>query len=572
MLRTQTGAVMNQGGVAYIWNDLEKVTMTALSSSEIAQRLEKLTELSLELSSNHDTPLLLENILRSAKSITYADGGTLYRTSQDKQSLCFNISLNDTLNMYQGGVKGQTVDIPNIPLIDTNGNKNLNAVAAYAANYKLSVNIQDVYTVGVFNFSGTRNFDLQFNYKTKSLLTVPMHDHEGELIGVLQLINATDPENGEPRPFSETDQRFIEALASQAAIALTNQQLISQLENLFVSLVHLINIGIDEKSPHTGRHCQHVPELTMLLANAVHETRVGPLAQFSMTDKDRKELWMAGILHDCGKISTPVHVVEKSTKLETIFDRVHLLDTRFEVLKRDAEIKVWKSKCALYQASINNENLIAELEQGLQAELAKIEDARNFLRKLNIGSERTSPEDLQRVADIATWQWTDAHGDVQPFLSANEVENLSVRAGTLNTQERAIINNHISTTIKMLEALPWPKHLQNVPEYAGGHHERMDGKGYPRGLRGEQMSVQAKIMAIADIFEALTAKDRPYKDGKTLTESLRILGSFALNGHIDPDLFDIFVRKKVYLTYAERFMDKSQIDDVDLSKVPGYKA
>ncbi|MFZ6872380.1 GAF and HD-GYP domain-containing protein [Undibacterium sp. Di27W] len=546
--------------------------MTALSSSEIAQRLEKLTELSLELSSNHDTPLLLENILRSAKSITYADGGTLYRTSKDKQSLCFNISLNDTLNMYQGGVKGQTVDIPNIPLVDAYGSKNLNAVAAYAANYKLSVNIQDVYTVGVFNFSGTRNFDQQFHYKTKSLLTVPMHDHEGELIGVLQLINATDPETGEPRAFSETDQRFIEALASQAAIALTNQQLISQLENLFVSLVHLINIGIDEKSPHTGRHCQHVPELTMLLANAVHETEDGPLAQFAMTDKDRKELWMAGILHDCGKISTPVHVVEKSTKLETIFDRVHLLDTRFEVLKRDAEIKVLKSKCSLYQASVNNENLIAELELGLQTELAKIEDARNFLRHLNIGSERTSPEDLQRVTDIATWQWTDAQGVVQPFLNADEVENLSVRAGTLNAQERAIINNHISTTIKMLEALPWPKHLQNVPEYAGGHHERMDGKGYPRGLRGEQMSVQAKIMAIADIFEALTAKDRPYKDGKTLTESLRILGSFALNGHIDPDLFDIFVRRKVYLTYAERFMDKAQIDEVDASQIPGYKA
>ncbi|MFZ6777472.1 GAF and HD-GYP domain-containing protein [Undibacterium sp. Ji83W] len=546
--------------------------MTALSSSEIAQRLEKLTELSLELSNNHDTPLLLENILRSAKSITYADGGTLYRTSKDKQSLCFNISLNDSLNMYQGGVKGHTVDIPNIPLIDANGNRNLNAVAAYAANYKLSVNIQDVYTVGVFNFSGTRNFDQQFNYKTKSLLTVPMHDHEGELIGVLQLINATDPNTGEPCPFTETDQRFIEALASQAAIALTNQQLISQLENLFVSLVHLINIGIDEKSPHTGRHCQHVPELTMLLANAVHETREGPLAHFSMTDKDRKELWMAGILHDCGKISTPVHVVEKSTKLETIFDRIYLLDTRFEVLKRDAEIRVLKSKCALYQASVNNENLIAELEQGLQTELAKIEDARNFLHKLNIGSERTSPEDLQRVTDIAAWQITDAHGAVQPFLNVDEAENLSVRAGTLNAQERAVINNHISTTIKMLEALPWPKHLQNVPEYAGGHHERMDGKGYPRGLRGEQMSVQAKIMAIADIFEALTAKDRPYKDGKTLTESLHILGSFALNGHIDPDLFNIFVKKKVYLTYAERFMDKTQIDNVDLGKVPGYKA
>ncbi|MFZ6768750.1 GAF and HD-GYP domain-containing protein [Undibacterium sp. Di26W] len=545
--------------------------MTALSSSEIAQRLEKLTELSLELSNNHDTPLLLENILRSAKSMTYADGGTLYRTSKDKKSLCFNISLNDTLNMYQGGVKGQAVDIPNIPLVDDNGVKNLSAVAAYAANYKLSVNIQDVYTVGVFNFSGTRNFDQQFNYHTKSLLTVPMHDHEGELIGVLQLINATDPETGEPCLFTETDQRFIEALASQAAIALTNQQLISQLENLFVSLVHLINIGIDEKSPHTGRHCQHVPELTMMLASAVHETRSGPLAHFVMTDKDRKELWMAGILHDCGKISTPVHVVEKSTKLETIFDRIHLLDTRFEILKRDAEIRMLKSKCLLYQADVKNEVLATELEHDLQTELTRIEEARQFLKKLNLGSERTSQEDLDRVAEIANWQWTSPDGTSSTFLSADEMENLSVRGGTLNAAERAIINNHIVTTIKMLEALPWPKHLQNVPEYAGGHHERMDGKGYPRGLHGEQMSVQAKIMAIADIFEALTAKDRPYKDGKTLTESLRILGSFALNGHIDPDLFDIFVRKKVYLTYAEKFMDRTQIDNVDESGIPGYR-
>lgn len=545
--------------------------MTALSSSEIAQRLEKLTELSLELSNNHDIPLLLENILRSAKSITYADGGTLYRTSKDKKNLCFNISLNDTLNMYQGGINGQAVDIPDLPLVDDNGVKNLSAVAAYAANYKLSVNIQDVYTVGVFNFSGTRNFDQQFNYHTKSLLTVPMHDHEGELIGVLQLINATDPETGEPCSFTETDQRFIEALASQAAIALTNQQLISQLENLFVSLVHLINIGIDEKSPHTGRHCQHVPELTMMLASAVHETRAGPLAHFVMTDKDRKELWMAGILHDCGKISTPVHVVEKSTKLETIFDRIHLLDTRFEVLKRDAEIRVLKSKCSLYQADVKNEVLAAELDQDLLRELAKIEDARQFLKKLNLGSERTSQEDLDRIAEIANWPWAAPDGTRSTFLSVDEMENLSVRAGTLNAAERAIINNHIVTTIKMLEALPWPKHLQNVPEYAGGHHERMDGKGYPRGLRGEQMSVQAKIMAIADIFEALTAKDRPYKDGKTLTESLHILGSFALNGHIDPDLFDIFVRKKVYLTYAEKFMDKAQIDNVDESGIPGYK-
>ncbi len=549
--------------------------MTTLSNQEIAERLEKLTELSLELSNNHDIPLLLEHILRTAQSMTHADGGTLYRLSQDKQSLEFYIAINHSLNIYLGGVQGRQVEFAALPLRDASGQANLQAVASYAANYKLSVNIQDVYATDLFNFSATREFDQRHGYRTRSLLTVPMHDHEGELLGVLQLINAS--ENQQLCAFSMTDQRFIEALASQAAIAITNQHLIAQLENLFVSLVHLINIGIDEKSPHTGRHCQLVPELTMMLAQAVHQVDYGPYAQFTMTERDRKELWMAGILHDCGKISTPVHVVEKSTKLQTLFDRIHLLESRFAALHAQTELANLQQQLRLQQqvslGQLSTEQAAhasAELAQQLQQQLQQFQADLALLRRVNQGAERMQQADLDEVARIASYQWRDAEGQLQPMLSADEVENLSVKAGTLTAAERQIINNHIVTTIKMLEALPWPKHLQNVPEFAGGHHERMDGKGYPRGLHAGQMSPQARMMAIADIFEALTAKDRPYKVGKTLTESLHILGQFSLNGHIDRDLFAIFVREQVYLTYAKKFMDPAQIDQVDLQTIPGY--
>jgi HD-GYP domain-containing protein (c-di-GMP phosphodiesterase class II) len=539
--------------------------MQELNPIQIAQRLHQLTELSVALGDGHDIEALLDRILKVAKGMTDADGGTLYRPGADRTSLCFHISINDTLAIYQGGASGKPIDIPPVPLYDRYGNQNLSAVAAYAANFNQSVNIEDVYKADVFNFSGMRSFDASFGYHSKSFLTVPMTNHEGELVGVLQLINARDPGTGEIRSFSQTDQRFIEALAAQAAVAITNQQLIGQLEELLEALVNLINIGIDEKSPYTGRHCQFVPELTMMLADAVHATTSGPLADFRMTDADRKELWLAGLLHDCGKITTPVHVVDKATKLETIFDRIHMLDTRFEVLLRDAEIRALRARLEPGADA-------AAIGERLASEQARLRAEREFLRQANVGGEGMKPEDQERVRRIAGYRWVGPDGLERDFLDADEVANLTVRFGTLTDAERGIINNHIAVTIRMLESLPWPKHLKNVPEYAGGHHERMDGKGYPRGLTREQMSVQARVMAIADIFEALTARDRPYKKGKTLSESLHILGKFALNGHIDPDLFDIFIRKKVYLEFAKKNMDPRQIDVVDEAGIPGYRA
>ncbi|MFC5548286.1 GAF and HD-GYP domain-containing protein [Massilia aerilata] len=539
--------------------------MQELTPSHIAERLHLLTEVSVALGENHDIEAFLERILRVAKGMTNADGGTLYRPSADGQSLCFHISLNDTLEIHQGGVSGNKIDLPPIPLLDAHGSRNLASVAAYAANFNQSVNIEDVYTADVFNFSGMRLFDQTFGYHSQSFLTVPMSDHEGELVGVLQLINAMDPETGAIRSFSGTDQRFIEALASQAAVALTSEQLIQQLEKLLEALVNLINIGIDEKSPYTGRHCQFVPELTMMLAEAVHRTDQGPLAGFRMNDADRKELWLAGLLHDCGKITTPVHVVDKSTKLETIFDRIHMVDTRIEVMLRDAEIRALKARL---EPGANH----AAIDDLLASEQKRLREDREFLRRANVGGEGMLPADQERVYRIAHQRWTGPDGQERDLLDEEEVRNLTVRFGTLTEDERKIINNHIWVTIRMLESLPWPKHLKNVPEYAGGHHERMDGKGYPRGLTRDQMSVQARIMAIADIFEALTAADRPYKKGKTLSESLTILGKFAENGHIDPDLFDIFVREKVYLKFAQEHMDAHQVDPVDESRLPGYRA
>jgi HD-GYP domain-containing protein (c-di-GMP phosphodiesterase class II) len=526
------------------------------AADDLVQLLEQLHAIGTSLSAERDIDRLLEAILTASKSITRADGGTLYRLAGDG-TLRFEIVRTSSLKLYLGGTTGNPIPFYPIHLEGKDGKPNHSMVAAYAALTGKTVNIADAYTADGFDFTGTRNFDKKTGYRSKSFLTVPMANHEHEIIGVLQLINAQDPRTGEIVPFSPADQRLAESLASQAAIALTNRMLINQLEHLFESFIALINTAIDEKSPYTGGHCQRVPALTMMLAEAVNETMDGPLSEFQMSDKDRYELKIAGLLHDCGKVTTPVHVVDKATKLEGIYDRIHLIDTRFEILKRDAEIAMLKDG--------THEGRARHRER-----LRQIEEDRMFLRAANIGGERMRDEDVERIRRIAEYRWTDVSGHEAKFLSDDELKNLTIRSGTLTAEERQIINHHIVATIKMLEALPWPRHLKNVPEYAGGHHERMDGKGYPRGLTREQMSVQARVMGIADIFEALTAKDRPYKKGKTLSESLEILGRMRLNGHIDPDLFDVFVRRKIYLRYAEMFLDKEQIDVVDEAKVPGY--
>ncbi|MGB9354099.1 MAG: GAF domain-containing protein, partial [Azonexus sp.] len=309
---------------------------------DLFRRFEQLNDIGASLSSERDLNRLLEKVVLAAKAITRADGGTLYLLSEDKRHLHFEIVRTDSLNIAFGGTSGNPVSgkFPDLPLYRDDGSPNDTMVAAYAAISGETVNIADAYVAKGFDFDGTRKFDERTGYRSQSFLTVPMRNHEGEIIGVLQLINANMLTHGVAVPFSEADQRLAESLASQAAIALTNRQLLRQLEVLFESFIQLINSAIDDKSPYTGEHCQRVPQLTMMLAEAAHETSEGPLADFHLTDRDRYELRIAALLHDCGKVTTPVHVVDKATKLQTIFDRIELIDTRFELLRRDAEIRM----------------------------------------------------------------------------------------------------------------------------------------------------------------------------------------------------------------------------------------
>ena len=526
-----------------------------MADKTLVERLEKLIDIGIALSTETDTQRLLEMILKCAMAITNADGGTLY--SIEKKAVKMEIMITKSLNFAMGGTTGNHIPFHPISLYTTSGKPNKRNVVTCAVLNQQTVNIADAYNVEGFDFSGTYNFDRKTGYRSTSLLTVPMKNHEGDIIGALQLLNALDRHDN-IIAFDQIAQRLTEALASQAAIALTQKQLIDGLKQLFESLIHLIADAIDQKSPYTGGHCRRVPELTMMLAEAAHNTENGPLKDFRMTDKDRYELKIAGWLHDCGKITTPEYVVDKATKLETIYDRIHTTDTRFEVLKRDAEIAFLKAKLAA-QAQNGATFDGSALERQFQQRLEHIANDQAFLHRCNIGGEFMSECDQKRVSDIGQQTWH-FKGKECNFLSNDEIYNLNIPKGTLTAEEREVINHHIIATIKMLESLPFPKHLKHVPEYAGGHHERMDGKGYPNGLTKEQMPVQARIMAIADIYEALTAKDRPYKSGKMLSESLAIMSHMSKTGHIDPDLFEIFLKKNVYLEYANKFLDGAQID------------
>jgi HD-GYP domain-containing protein (c-di-GMP phosphodiesterase class II) len=523
-------------------------------------RLPQLLEIARLIAREPDTERLVERILLTAKEATYADGGSVYLVEDDHCTLSFALVVNDTLGLHLGGASGLPIGMQAPALYDRDGKPNHRSVVTHCALGRESVRLDDAYTAAGFDFAAARAFDEAHGYRSRSFLAVPMIDHSGEVTGVLQLVNARS-RTGTVGAFTAEDQAFVEALTGLAAIALEKQGLIERLQALFESLVRLINEAIDEKSSYTGGHCRRVPELAMMLADAAHRTDAGPLAGFRMTEVDRRELWLAAMLHDCGKITTPVHVVDKATKLSGIFDRMALIEARFDLAARDAQIAQFEAVAA------GEDDAIAAARS--RADLATLEADRAFLRKANYGSERMADEDVARVRAIGARQLRGTNGALQPLLSDDEVMNLTIRYGTLNAAERAIINRHVTTTIRMLEALPWPRQLAHVPEYAGGHHERVDGKGYPRGLTREQMSLPARMIAIADVFEALTAADRPYKRAKTVAESLAILGQMKLSGHVDPDLFDVFLRERVWLDYARKFLAPEQIDQVDLPRVPG---
>ena len=532
----------------------------------LQNQISNMSAIGLALSKEKDMDKLLEMILLEAKRISNADGGTLYMMTDD-QRLKFSIMITDSLNIHMGGTSGKEIPFYPVKLYMDDGQPNKTMIAANAGLTGDTINIPDAYKAKGFDFAGTKAFDEKTGYRSKSFLTVPLKNHEDEIIGVLQLLNAQDIKTKKVIPFSDSVQKSVEALSSQAAVAITNKNLIKDLEVLFESFIKLIASAIDAKSPYTGGHCSRVPEITMMLAESVNEINDGPFAGIQFTDKEMYELKIAAWLHDCGKVATPEAVVDKGTKLETIYDRIHTVATRFEVLKRDEEIKYLKKQLKIQKDDSLIENQKKEaLKKARTLYLKRIkqqEDDKSFIEESNVGGEFMSQDRKDRVNKIASYRWKD-NGSPKPFFSEDEVYNLCISRGTLTPEERKIINDHIVVTIDMLEQLPYPKHLRNVPEFAGGHHEKLDGTGYPKGLNHSEMSVQAKIMAIADIFEALTARDRPYKKGKTLSQAMRILGFMKNDAHIDTELFEVFVKEKIYLKYAESFLDPEQIDEVEL--------
>ncbi len=522
--------------------------------TEATDELELLHRVGIALSAEKNRDRLIEMILLESKKLCNADGGTIYLCTE-ADDLRFAIVRNDTLGLAKGGTTGTPVTYDPIPLFETeSGAPNEKNVATYAVHAKKSVNIPDAYDAEGFDFSGTKRFDSKNGYRSKSFLTIPMINQDGYVIAVLQLINARGPD-GEVETFRADNQRIVESLASQAAIALDNKILYDGQRRLLESFIKLMAAAIDAKSPYTGTHCSRVPIVTEMLARAAVEAPDGPTAEFTLSEDEWYELRIAAWLHDCGKVTTPVHVMDKATKLEKISDRIEVVRLRIELLKRDADVSYWRGVAEGGDANAlatERDQLVAALDEDLEV-----------LKRSNIGGEFLDEDSKKRIRGIAERRTT-LEGEPCPLLDCDEVQNLCISRGTLNDDERIIINGHMVQTIKMLEALPFPRNLRRVPEYAGGHHEKMDGGGYPKGLYAGDMSVIARIMAIADVFEALTASDRPYKKAKPLSLTLKIMGFMKRDNHLDPGLFDLFLKSGVWREYSERYLSPEQRDDVDI--------
>jgi HD-GYP domain-containing protein (c-di-GMP phosphodiesterase class II) len=529
--------------------------MSVAELRERVLRLQVLYRIGIALSAEKNKDRLMESILLEAKTLCNADGGTLY--VREGETLRFAIMRSDTLGIALGGTTGEPITLPPLSMIDERtGEPNYRNVATATALMRRSFNIEDAYAAQGFDFSGTKEFDARNNYRSRSFLTIPLVNREDYVIGVLQLLNAVDPRTGALSAFSSEQQTIVEALASQAGIALDNQILLDGQRELLESFIQMIAAAIDAKSPYTGGHCERVPVLTLMLAESACQAKDGPLAGFELSPEEWYELKIAAWLHDCGKVTTPVHVMDKATKLETIFDRIEVVRARFETLKREVELDFWRGLAE------RGPDARAALDAERAARLAELEADLALIETSNVGGEFLSPEKQERIRAIARRRYVQA-GQAGSLLTPEEVENLTVSRGTLTEGERIIINGHMVQTIRMLESLPFPRNLQRVPEYAGGHHEKMDGTGYPRGLYAGDMSIPARMMAIADVFEALTAQDRPYKSGKKLSEAMRIMGFMKRDCHLDPVLFDHFVTSGVYREYARKYLPAELIDDVD---------
>ena len=527
--------------------------------NHLAIHLKEITRIGAALSVEKNIHKLLEMIVDEAKSLTNADAGTLYILDKEQKALQFQILQNDSMKIRLGGTSGTETNLPSVPLFDSQGNPNHANVSSYAALTGEVINIPDVYDAEGFDFSGPRNYDKSTGYRSKSMLVLAMRNHENETIGVLQLLNAQDLETGDIVSFSPDYIDLVVSLASQGAVALTNTQLIQNLTDLFYAFIKSIATAMDEKSPYTGGHITRVVDLTMMIAKEINDTGQAPFQNTCFSDDEMEELRLAAWMHDVGKITTPEVIVDKATKLQSFFDRIEFIETRFDLIATAIENDFLKHKLELSAEGKLDPEMISRLDQDMSEQITTVTKDFAFLRDINQAVEFMDDDKLKQLQNIAkkTYHLNDRQ---HPYLTEDEILNLSIRKGNLTEEERGIIENHVEVTFKMLNELPFPKKHAMVPEYAAGHHEKLDGSGYPRHLSKDSLPLQSRIMAVADIFEALTAKDRPYKKPMKLSQALNILSFLKKDGHIDPDIHDLVISSNLFLEYAKAFMNPDQID------------
>lgn len=536
------------------------VKIIAELAEDQLEHIEQLTKIGKALSGESELSKIFDMILDEGVAFTKADAATIYRVNDENKSLEFEIVYNATMNMRQGGSHGPVGWKP-VPLYDESGNPKLSHIITSVYHTGESLCFDDVYETKDYDISGTIATDKSTNYRCKSMLTIPLKDHEETVLGVIQFINAMDKDKN-IISFNEEHKAMLSSLASQAAIALTNKKLVDDLENLLLQFMRSIASAIERKSKYSSAHITRVALLTDMVAERINQDNSGTYKDVKFSDNELRELSMAGWMHDVGKIITPEFVMDKSTKLERIMDGIHLVKERFLSLKTLFKYLKLKLDDTEYQ------KLSTELlkRDDIAEPLSFLDEEYLFLEKLNTGGEFVPDELIARMQALAEIDF-EYEGERYFLLDEEDKKNLSIRRGTLNPDELKTMQAHASVTWEMLSQLSFPKKYRNVAFYAATHHEALNGKGYPLGIGEEKLPIQSRIIAIADIFEALTAADRPYKTPKTLSESLGIMAMMVKGGHLDGDLLDFFMDSGIYLDFAKEHMNPVQVDEVDIAAI-----
>ncbi len=503
-------------------------------------RASRLIEIGIALSAETRLDVLFEKIVTYARELTRADGGSLYLLEDGE--LRFRILQNESLGLFLRAGDGESIRLGPVPLVRTN-------VSAYAALTGRTVVIDDVYTCDDFDFEGPRRYDAETGYRSKSMLVVPLKDTRADVLGVLQLINARDPETAEVVGFRVDDVRLCEALASQAAVALANARLLHEVQEMLASLVRVLGVAIDAKSPYTGNHVQRVARLNVVLARALSETDEEPFRDVSFSDEELEEIRIAGWLHDVGKVVTPVHVMDKATKLEGVFDGIDRIRERFRAVRHLMEAQAWRQEL---EERTGRAALSPDRRRGLAERLGELDEDLRFVERCNRPDEFMDDAALERLRHVADKRYVEG-GEEHPLLTPDEVRYLSIRRGSLTEEEMRVMREHAAWTRRMLLQIPFSRGLKNVPLYASQHHEKLNGTGYPEGLREPQIPLQSRILAVADLYEALSAKDRPYKQPMPREKIFAILRSAAEAGEIDRDIVEFALRHRLFDRFEEEY-------------------